>query len=565
MIDIFELAKARKLAGGGGGGGGESIVIDVTELPTENVDETKIYRTTKTTEMQVEDIYLYAWNPGKYITCAEFIKLDWGVNVVDITYHTVKSLPETMLTSSAEDYDKFVFNVYVILETGETYVSMQDTGELRSFVEYYVDYPLDCYYGTVHSVDDMTTPDGYYYLVSGGELHTVYGIPDKANTKETFEYTADGEWVSTDVIIDVTELPTKNIDDSKIYRMTETAELQAEIYFRLDNGTVMTMSEYARVNWKVEETYLYYVVESLPEKLRVSSYDTGVYHVYIVSNDGKAYMTLDGTKIQDFMTEYNAIPIDQYRGVVSSVDEIAQNGYYFCITLGAQVTTSYGIPNKADNKKVYEYTGEDWATYVSGKEHSAVLSEMQYQNDKLRSQNESLAAYGASMDFQYNAVKEYVTNESLLTFFDAIAITANPTTLEVSIYGVRHGSITTLEVPHGVTATGYNSLSNCKNLTTASFPAGFKSLGRSTFHYCTNLTNVTFREGLESIDDFAFEGCSALKSVDFTACTSVPTCGERAFNLAASCKFYVPSALYDEWIATSGWSDISYKGRFVAV
>lgn len=121
----------------------------------------------------------------------------------------------------------------------------------------------------------------------------------------------------------------------------------------------MTLSEYAQMKWQAQETYVYHVVESLPETLLLSSYDTGVYHVYILLGTGESYATFDGDQAVDFMEEYNSISFDQYRGVVSSVDEITQDGYYIRVTGEVGQRTIYGIPDESDSKTIYEHTSAD--------------------------------------------------------------------------------------------------------------------------------------------------------------------------------------------------------------
>ena len=67
-----------------------------------------------------------------------------------------------------------------------------------------------------------------------------------------------------------------------------------------------------------------------------------------------------------------------------------------------------------------------------------------------------------------------------------------------------------------------------------------------------------------SIGNSAFYNCYNMLEYDFSEATSIPTLGTSAFyGINPLCKIKVPSALYDEWIATANWSD--YADYIVAV
>lgn len=163
------------------------------------------------------------------------------------------------------------------------------------------------------------------------------------------EKPADG-WNKVTVdspIVDVESFPTENVDETKIYRVTEVAEPDGEIYIvnRGASDKPMTVSKYIELAFGANVTVTYYVVESLPESLLVSNMQMGSCHVYIVPEAGKSYLTENNVDILDFMTDIVDIPSVYYNGVVSSIDEVTQDGYYFCVTDNQHII--YGIPNNA--------------------------------------------------------------------------------------------------------------------------------------------------------------------------------------------------------------------------
>lgn len=86
-------------------------------------------------------------------------------------------------------------------------------------------------------------------------------------------------------------------------------------------------------------------------------------------------------------------------------------------------------------------------------------------------------------------------------------------------------------------------------------------------NYCFQ-TSYSFKKvvfsNVRSVGDSAFNWCQNLSILDFRRCTQVPTLGNTPFYRGPiSFKILVPSALYDQWIAASGWS--SYKDYIEAV
>lgn len=85
------------------------------------------------------------------------------------------------------------------------------------------------------------------------------------------------------------------------------------------------------------------------------------------------------------------------------------------------------------------------------------------------------------------------------------------------------------------------------------------------FYYCASIERVVFPNSLTTIGTLAFSSCGNCLEYDFTAATAVPTLkSSNVFRyLDEACKFKVPAALYDEWVATTNWTN--YAAQIVAV
>ncbi len=83
----------------------------------------------------------------------------------------------------------------------------------------------------------------------------------------------------------------------------------------------------------------------------------------------------------------------------------------------------------------------------------------------------------------------------------------------------------------------------------------FNNIGTAMFINCLCLQSVFFGGG--AIYANALNGCKSLKIFDCTKCTTVPILNNvNAFdNTNDTFEILVPSALYDEWIATANWAE----------
>ena len=74
-------------------------------------------------------------------------------------------------------------------------------------------------------------------------------------------------------------------------------------------------------------------------------------------------------------------------------------------------------------------------------------------------------------------------------------------------------SLTSIEIPYGVTMIGGGAFRGCSSLTSIEIPDSVKSIGDSAFEGCSSLTSIEIPDGVKRIDAYAFRGCSSLISI----------------------------------------------------
>jgi len=90
-------------------------------------------------------------------------------------------------------------------------------------------------------------------------------------------------------------------------------------------------------------------------------------------------------------------------------------------------------------------------------------------------------------------------------------------------------SLTSVNIPDGVTSIEVSAFSGCSSLTSIIIPDSVTSIGQQAFDGCGSLTSITIPEGVTSIGLLAFAGCESLTSV--TIPDSVTIISPGAFTL----------------------------------
>ena len=123
-------------------------------------------------------------------------------------------------------------------------------------------------------------------------------------------------------------------------------------------------------------------------------------------------------------------------------------------------------------------------------------------------------------------------------------------------------SLTSINIPDGVTTIGNNAFGGCSSLTSTNIPDGVTSIENSAFNNCCSLTSINIPDGVTSIGNNAFSGCKNLFDI---LLESKPTLSNtNAFSGTPSTqKIYVPRANISWFENTTNWA--TYYSRFAAI
>ena len=82
---------------------------------------------------------------------------------------------------------------------------------------------------------------------------------------------------------------------------------------------------------------------------------------------------------------------------------------------------------------------------------------------------------------------------------------------------VNCSSLTSIELPAGLTSLGGHAFSGCSLMTSITLPASLTSLGNGAFCDCSSMTSIALPAGLTSLGQCAFYGCSSMTSIALPA------------------------------------------------
>lgn len=106
-------------------------------------------------------------------------------------------------------------------------------------------------------------------------------------------------------------------------------------------------------------------------------------------------------------------------------------------------------------------------------------------------------------------------------------------------------SLTSIELPAGLTIIGEGAFSSCSSLTSITIPDSVTWIGNKAFYNCSSLTSIVIPEGVTIIGDEAFVGCSSLESIEIPA--SVTSIGKYTFYNCSSLTNIVFTGTMARW------------------
>jgi len=93
-------------------------------------------------------------------------------------------------------------------------------------------------------------------------------------------------------------------------------------------------------------------------------------------------------------------------------------------------------------------------------------------------------------------------------------------------------SMTSIELPAGLTSLGDEAFRDCSSMTSIALPASLTVICLRAFSGCSSLTSIALPAGLTSLGDCAFYGCSSMTSIELPA--SLTSLGDEAFRDCSS-------------------------------
>lgn len=167
----------QKVKDGGSGGGG---IIDVTELPTSNIDENAVYRLTETIQVEKNEIYQV---DGINVYSVTDMLIDMGVPASNIHAYVVDELPADMKSSDVETFTELHF--YLLRTDGKGYMHISGYGVITLAIMFYQDPSYDK--GFTENVY-AETEDGIYTTLEAYKDIVRWFIRENGEWKEITAY-----------------------------------------------------------------------------------------------------------------------------------------------------------------------------------------------------------------------------------------------------------------------------------------------------------------------------------------------------------------------------------------
>ena len=120
--------------------------------------------------------------------------------------------------------------------------------------------------------------------------------------------------------------------------------------------------------------------------------------------------------------------------------------------------------------------------------------------------------------------------------------------------------VVTYEVQKGREQNAFNSgtFNGCDSLTSIEIPSGVTTIGNSAFNECTSLSSITIPNTVTSIGESAFGSCTSLSDVTIESTTKLDYT-DSFYSIDSNAVLHVPQELVSEYQNEYGWSN-SFQG-----
>ena len=261
-------------------------------------------------------------------------------------------------------------------------------------------------------------------------------------------------------VIDVESLPTENIDDSKIYRMTTERPILWLVAKIGSTDINMSVADFIAMYGGTLVIKVKGVFDTLPDVMEQANTETGYVPCYVLKSTGVAYASTDGSSA-------NAIKLGELLGGMSdygwvdSVENIETPDTPILYTVRGGTNINYGIPNSQTNKIIHEYDGE-WANLS---EIKGEVDELMAEIDELTAEIDTLNQTIADQETYANFAKYMECEQTELWSTGQKLFAANHI-----LSGSMNASVKSMVIPSGITAIAFQAFNIFENLTCLYLP-----------------------------------------------------------------------------------------------
>lgn len=394
---------------------------------------------------------------------------------------------------------------------------------------------------TVVDVDALPTENidqSKIYRVTG-DTETTYGIPDEADNKTVYEHTSATGWKELGAgeggtcsggIIDVTELPEVGVEGS-VYRVT--TETETEVW-GIQDGIRSNLAA------ELPNPPTVYIVDNLPDVMEPYNMSSFIFPIYVLNDTGIGYVSADGTSAS--AVTFGSVFGFSDKGWVDDINSIdatlAENNGLYYVRGGVYYT-------------YHTYSNGDWVNYKEAKE-----TVLYYLNEGGETYTANVGDYTKYGDF-YQIAEEY---------------NGKPVTILGNFGGA---GITNLSIPSSITKISASCFNDSAIRETVYIPSTVTELGEWAFAHSRAITklNIHMNTTLTEIPSNAFSNCNALREIlNGTGATgggygfpnSITSIGDGAFYRCAFGELklhkYITSIGANAFGACVGLNAITYTG-----
>lgn len=323
-------------------------------------------------------------------------------------------------------------------------------------------------------------------------------------------------------IIDVTELPTENIDENAVYRVTESYKATADDLFLVmpDEETGETLVQQSLLEMFGEALKLY-VVDELPADMKITDTENSEeLYIYLLRTDGIGYVNVlqFGAVLPIGVLVIGEEGFD--KGITDNVYAETEMGIYSTFESYEQIIRWF-VRENGEWREITAYTRR---TVVGDANNIKVLSGVYTITDGIEITQNSVDVNVSDMLIDDKSVPStirvntpstgeliqgsvYEITEGYFRSSDGLYIDS------ICTYAFYYKYIEKVELPEGISSINGYAFSNCRFLQEIQIPKSVEAIRLECFSY-SGLKSVTFKGTPSILDPNAFYGCYDLATIN---------------------------------------------------